>query len=222
MYKFSKKFKILFFTVYCLLIIFACISSALSGEKSSNSSGLMIKLLHFIPPYRFFLIRIPDLDFLIRKLIGHYSLYILIGASGSLFYLSIIKNSYISNTINILSGIFLASITEIIQIFASDRGPALQDVIINFQGYLTASMIIGTAYVIIKTIKNTLPISEFEVSLCFNSLSAVISTIIFIFATDGSRSIIFCNKIFLFIFTFSLILSFLCTNFSKKTQINKK
>lgn len=222
MFKLNKIFRNIVLGIYCFLIVIACITSAHSGKTSSNNSGFFINLFHFFPPYRFFLVRIPDLDSLMRKLIGHYTFFVLIGTCGTLIYLSSIKNVFLSNNINLFSGLFIAAFSEFIQIFAKDRGPTVLDVVINFQGYLSASMLIGTTFAIFRTLKNSLPISEFEISLCFNSLSAVISSIIFIFVTDDSRSINFCNKIFLFIFTASLIISFLMIYLNKKNISSKK
>ena len=95
-----------------------------------------------------------------RKFIGHFMLFFVTAIFGTMFFYTLVnrlKGTWLVALLSSASGLFLASLSEFIQIFIPKRGPALQDVGIDFFGY-----IIGTAltigcifliYFIIKKVK---------------------------------------------------------------------
>ena len=90
-------------------------------------------------------IKVNDFDKLhtnVRKLIGHFGYFGLIGTLGFiaiyLFTISV-KKTFVFTSI---SGLIMASISECLQFFTKGRGPSIIDVFIDYSGYLVASFIV--------------------------------------------------------------------------------
>ncbi|OPZ35224.1 MAG: hypothetical protein BWY98_00789 [Tenericutes bacterium ADurb.BinA155] len=69
------------------------------------------------------------------KLLGHFCLFMLTGLFASLFLASFPKLGIGSFWILLAYSIVLASLGEIIQIFAAGRSPTLHDVFLDFTGF---------------------------------------------------------------------------------------
>ena len=91
---------------------------------------------------------------LIRKLVGHYGCFLVTAIFGILtcflFFFDDKKGKYWSTAIFLLVGLILAILSEVLQIFTSDRGPAASDVMIDFAGYLTGYILSYIIYLIIR------------------------------------------------------------------------
>ena len=81
-----------------------------------------------------------------RKFLGHFSLFLVTGVFGMLFFLTFVeddKKLWLSLSLTTGSGFFLAGISELIQFFIPSRGGVWLDVGIDFLGY-----VVGTAITI--------------------------------------------------------------------------
>lgn len=202
MLKLNKPLKITFFALYFLTLIFIIINAGLDGESSSEVSGGFIDVLHEIPPYQFLSSRIIGLDQVIRKLVGHYSLYFLLGVFGFLVIVSTLPDGAVSVSVNAASGFVWAGITEIIQIFAANRGPAFTDVIVNFEGYFSAHCLILSVILIVQTVKRRRYDKNTKI---FNAVSVSVSAAIIIAFTAFSAKSREINACFGFFCLFALV-----------------
>ena len=111
---------------------------------------------------------ITDLDsffLLVRKGVGHFGAFLVLGIFSSFtFTLFFNKKKWLwSIPLNIGQGIFLASLTEIIQLLVPGRAGLLSDVLIDVSGFIISALIISVAMIVynfIKTRKNTPPVEE--------------------------------------------------------------
>ena len=86
-----------------------------------------------------------------RKLVGHYGAFLLLGIPSSFFFLVGFNNKSLkwSIPLNFVHGLFMAALTEFIQLFTPGRFGAWSDIGIDFAGYCTSSIIISIVFVII-------------------------------------------------------------------------
>lgn len=86
----------------------------------------------------------------IRKSIGHYGAFLVLGIFSSFTWLLFLdkKKKVYPISINFVSGFLIAGLTEIIQIFAPNRFNSFKDVLIDYSGFLTSSVIIVIIFVI--------------------------------------------------------------------------
>ena len=81
----------------------------------------------------------------IRKLIGHFSFYLIDGALVSLFtyfLFGFTKNKNLSLLIILIVGVLFSILTEIIQIFVPGRAGDITDMLLNLSGYLLGCVIV--------------------------------------------------------------------------------
>ena len=142
----NKKYKtlmIIFIVLAIAINVFIIVEAAMSGEDSGNQSGwladIIAKMFNITPDENF--------HHLVRKLIGHFSLYVVDGVITSLaeYYLIKYREMYKYRLIIIIylgSGVFLASFSEFVQLLALNRGFAVTDMLINFSGYFVGALII--------------------------------------------------------------------------------
>lgn len=127
-------------------IIFVLASS--SGEASSSQSSIFINaIISILNFWKIELIsfQIEFLHIFVRKMIGHFALFGLDGIFGYLTFdvwLNWVKMKKI--LISILVGLVIASISELIQLFAPNRGPSIMDVLIDLAGF-----IVGVGFVLL-------------------------------------------------------------------------
>ena len=99
-----------------------------------------------------------------RKLVGHYGAFLLLGIPSSFFFLIGFNNKSLmwSAPVNFVHGLFMAALTEFIQLFTPGRFGAWSDIGIDFAGYCTSSVIISIVFVAIYLTRGrqTLPASK--------------------------------------------------------------
>lgn len=80
-----------------------------------------------------------------RKAIGHYGLFFILGIASVMFWTLAVRNHKKALLIILLSGLAVASLGEIFQlpVFTYGRTATITDVMINYSGYLTAIIIYG-------------------------------------------------------------------------------
>lgn len=131
--EFLKRFFIILFLIF-IISIFCCYSylQVISKEKT-------IKVFEIIGSNKFFF----------RKLIGH--LLVNLGLSFMIvifLYLLEIQSKKIV-IINIIFGLFLSFLFEFLQLLGDGRVFSLQDIIINYSGYVIISIIVKGCRVIL-------------------------------------------------------------------------
>lgn len=134
---------IVFLVLAIAINAFIIVEAAMSGEASGSQSGWLTNIIAKIFNVT------PDENFhhLVRKLIGHFSLYVVDGVITSLaeYYFIKYRNAYKYNlliVVFVVSGIILASFSEFVQLLALNRGFAFTDMLINFSGYSVGAIII--------------------------------------------------------------------------------
>ena len=143
--------QILIYVLAIAVNVLIVVSSCLNGFKSTNQSSWVVNLLSSI--LNFFnknAVTEANKDqfaHVVRKLIGHYGLFLLSGCFTSLsIYFLFSKKKWFNITyfslMSLLFGAFLAILTECIQLNVPGRSGQFSDVLIDFSGYLTSFLII--------------------------------------------------------------------------------
>lgn len=145
---------------YVYLVVFILLSGLIlffantSGEVSSNQSSMLVDFTTaFLNIFNINLDgqALANLHTFIRKAIGHFGLFMLDGIFGLLSGRAWLK--YKETTIFIIvmsAGVFIASLSEVLQLLAPERGPSFADVLLDVFGYF-----IGVAfiYLILRLLK---------------------------------------------------------------------
>lgn len=98
----------------------------------------------------------------IRKAFGHFGLFAASGLLSSLaFYLSLSPYSWCKHYVNVIFsltfGLFVAILTEMIQLSVPGRSGEITDVLIDFSGYLLGTLIIGLIlFLVIRKLRKKL------------------------------------------------------------------
>ena len=134
---------IIFLVLAIAINVFIIVEAAMSGDKSASQSGwvseLIAKIFNITPDENY--------HHLIRKLVGHFGLYVVDGVLTTLaeYYVLRYREQYKERSFLVIflsSGVVLASISEFIQLLAMNRGPAFTDILINFSGYFLGGGIV--------------------------------------------------------------------------------
>lgn len=153
-FKNNKRYLIASIIVILLAVVvnaFIIMQSCLNGFLSSRSSGMTVNLfkgiINGISPNTINDSNIDTFTHVIRKLIGHFGLFVVSGLSTSgAIYLWFKPQKWYRLYRFIYSslgfGFFLAGLTEIIQLFVPNRSGQFTDVLIDFSGFLLGFSII--------------------------------------------------------------------------------
>lgn len=152
-----KYLKIIFIGIYFFLIglifTFAASPATTSTATSDKTTEIVIETYDFITPTKESVTErhpIDEIKNFVRKAIGHFGLFLVLGIFGTLSLIFILDNKYIILFIILISGISVAAISEILQIYAEARGPAIKDVLLDYSGYLISALIIYLIYILTK------------------------------------------------------------------------
>ena len=127
---------IIFITLAVAINVFIIVEAGMSGSNSAAQSSwvadIIAKVFHITPDENF--------HHIVRKLVGHFSLYVVDGVFTTLaiYYSFKYKNIYkikIFLPTYLLLGVVLASVSEFVQLLALNRGFAFVDMLINYSGY---------------------------------------------------------------------------------------
>lgn len=132
-------------TIYFLLLIFFSLESLksgnASGETSNNFANIIFNTLSFIFNKNIYITETTII--FIRKLVGHFLYFSVLGIVSILFFYSFYNYSNFNLLffLNYLSGFGFAFITEFVfQNLADERFPSMEDVIIDCTGFLFFSI----------------------------------------------------------------------------------
>lgn len=129
------------------IIYQACLGSSDSTEWSSPVVEVAADVVNAIKPETITEVNMPDFSTFIRKAIGHYGLFGLDGifTTLSLLFLSLettFLSKYKGLWVSLIIGIFIAFLTEFIQLFTPGRSGEVTDALIDSAGFLTSFLII--------------------------------------------------------------------------------
>lgn len=140
-----KYLKYIFLVCYIFLTLFIFIKAMENGEKSSTSSDqvtdIVIGAIDGITPGDESIadkFSLEDIKSFVRKAIGHFSLFLVMGIFSTLTYYLFIEKKLYSLIIILVVGILTAVISELLQGLPGDRHPSFDDVLIDYVGYLIA------------------------------------------------------------------------------------
>ncbi|MDD3170811.1 MAG: VanZ family protein [Bacilli bacterium] len=141
--------KYIYLMLYIICVGIVWLFSLQSGEISSEESGVItsifIKVINFLSFNKF------EFDFeivhlLIRKIVGHFGSFFVVGILGFLTYNAFTKDLFKTIIITSFSGVIVAIIAEVLQLFAINRGYQITDMMIDCCGYF-----LGTAICVLIT-----------------------------------------------------------------------
>lgn len=142
------KYIFLVFYIFITLVIF--VKALENGETSTTSSNqvtdIIVDTIDSILPGEESItdkFNIDDIKFFIRKAIGHFGIFLLLGIFSTLTYFYFINKKIFSIIITIIVGIITAALSELFQAIPSDRNPSFTDILIDCSGYFIASISLG-------------------------------------------------------------------------------
>ncbi len=98
------------------------------------------------------------INYWVRKILGHFLCFAATGFFGYLtavsFFFDEKKKKIISLSLVAFIGLVLAFLSEFLQIFAGQRGPSFQDVLIDFSGYLSGMLFTFLLLLLIMKIRS--------------------------------------------------------------------
>lgn len=131
--------------MYLILIVAYTILSLQNGDDSSHTSSSVAsavakgqeivtgKTVTVTEKYKYN----------VRKILGHYGFFVLIGFTSALTYMLSPMKKWISTIIHFSAGLLFAIITEFwFQASSKGRSPAFNDVLIDYAGFLTLSVVV--------------------------------------------------------------------------------
>lgn len=139
-----QKLGVLFSIIYCIGVLFFFIMSLQNGDDSSNKSSfltdIVIKLIKIFN--KNLEIKYQLIHLIVRKVIGHFGYSCFLGVLGFLSWYFLRLKIQESVLINLIVGLFIASISELLQLIPNDRGPSFGDIFINYAGYFFGVILI--------------------------------------------------------------------------------
>ena len=162
-----KIFTSIFFVIYIFMISFFIYKCLENGTKSTESSNKVVDIVVDITENITNKPVVVDDNFktMIRKLIGHFGYFLVLGTVSIIFYLllEIKKYPWIKIVLHYSIGILLAFISEfVLEANTSGRGASIQDVGIDIGGFVLLSTIILLIYLLIKYKKNKVKENKIE------------------------------------------------------------
>ena len=158
-----KKYEILKWIIFGIAVainIFIIVNSFITGEASAKESNRIAHetadVINTIKPETITEKNFDKFAFNIRKLVGHYGLFVVSGIFSTwaiYLFLKETKAGYFAFQLAITFGLglFLAFFTEFVQIFVADRTGAIKDVGIDFAGYFTGVLPVFLIFLIRKS-----------------------------------------------------------------------
>lgn len=149
--KFIWAIKIFIIVLAIAFNVFIIVNSCLDANQSSNESGklvnFLVNIINSIKPDAINESNIDIFSSVIRKLVGHFLAFTVSGVSTTLsvkfLYFDFKKKFTIFLFISCSFGLFLAILTECIQLFVPGRSGEIRDILIDFGGYIIGYLVIA-------------------------------------------------------------------------------
>ncbi len=155
-----KYLKYILMVLLILIDIYIIYQSCLDSEQSSQTSlgvtKVIVELMDIVIPGDESIIDMYGIDSVhnfIRKLVGHFGLFFVIGIISCIYFLISIDKITKCYMFHFLHGILLAIATEYIQTFIRGRAGSIIDVGIDVLGYLISSLFVILIYYFIRSRK---------------------------------------------------------------------
>ena len=153
----KNKIKYLFLILYIVMIGIIFYSSLENSSKSSKESSTVtneiIEVVEVVTNEKVIL----DYDtthYYVRKVIGHFGSFVLCSIFGLLCFYFFILNKYKATLISVTVGIIIAIIAELLQLTSSGRSCEVKDMLIDYSGYLTGTIISFLIILLIRKKQN--------------------------------------------------------------------
>ncbi len=155
------------------------ISGSISGAID-NSTSLKDQLTQHVPVDEF-----HSFVSHIRKLFGHFGAYFLGGTLGLLSFSLLFENDYVGLILNLVICVFASLLTELIQLFIPGRICSYIDIILNLEGYLTATILLSSVVFTINVCLKKRILSSITGKYAIYGFCAVLTEFLYlIFKTD--------------------------------------
>ncbi len=148
-----KYLKYIFLVCYIFITLVIFIKAFEDGEKSAASSDqvtdVIIGTIDGITPGDESItdkFDIEDIKLFIRKAIGHFGLFLVLGIFAAMTYYLFIKNKLLSLIISIVVGLITAGLSELFQGIPAGRAPSFTDVLIDYAGYMIAVLLFSLIF----------------------------------------------------------------------------
>ena len=133
--------------INAFIIVNACINGTLSAQESGRFSHFFSGVVNFFNPGYVSDANFDQFAAVVRKLAGHFALFGLNGIFTSLAYYLFLKDTKIGKVLyisifSLATGLVVAGISEIIQIFTPDRYGTWGDIGIDFAGYFLGFVLV--------------------------------------------------------------------------------
>lgn len=130
------------FTLFNLFIFYEALTPAAGSTEQSNSVAKIIVEIVEVFGEKLTEAESQHLSHNVRKLIGHYGLFVIDGILGLSFFFSLSKNKRQELLFSCLTGLVAAIIAELLQLIPEGRSCEVLDMLINFSGYLTGVLLV--------------------------------------------------------------------------------
>ena len=148
-----KYLKYIYLVCYIFITIIIFAKAVEDGESSSASSNqvtdIVVDTIDTVTPGEESITDkydIEDIRYFIRKVIGHFGIFLVLGVFSCLTYYLFLKRKLLSFIIIILAGFLTAGVSEILQAIPEGRGPSFNDVLIDYVGYLIAVVVFSLIF----------------------------------------------------------------------------
>lgn len=125
-----------------MIVIFSSFSADVSSTQSSTLLDVITGLFTWLNIH-LTVGQIETIHHILRKMIGHFGLFFVHGVFAyltSYYWLSYTPRTKLVFALGL--GLFIAGLSEFIQLFAPERGPSIIDVIIDFTGTIIGVFIV--------------------------------------------------------------------------------
>ena len=136
------------------IIVNSCIPGPQSSKESFQFTNVVKDVINAIKPNTVVESNFNNFHAFCRKLFGHFSLFLIDGVFSTIAIHDIIRNKKIDTIlwkilIPLFFGIFVAALTEIIQIIVPGRAGLLTDILIDSAGFIFGGFIVVLVKLII-------------------------------------------------------------------------
>lgn len=152
-----KYLRYLFLVCYIFITLVIFTKALENSEKSQASSDqvtdIVVDTINGVTPGDNSItdnFDIEEIKVFIRKVIGHFGLFLVLGVFSTLTYFYFSNKKYISLIIILIVGILTAACSELLQLFADGRNPSFIDIIVDYLGYFIPVIIFYIPYYIKK------------------------------------------------------------------------
>jgi VanZ family protein len=136
--------------IYIALLIFFTIECFNDGEKSSSQSNFVYSIIEYL--YSLFA-KNPNKEFwisFIRKVIGHFAFFVILGTISLFFFKEIIKSYYFIIPHLSINIVYILLSEFLFEGLTNGRNASFVDCLIDFSGFIISLLI----YLIYKLINN--------------------------------------------------------------------